>query len=663
AILKIETLGQTRQSLNSAFSKLKRETSAVESDRDRKRQTLLQHLDITELVPAQILAVINTKRRLLGLNELPEINANTSLAQGLAEPSSGQQFNKPAALIELGKLTDMIGGLSEMGSSVPVLIGLIEKLEADPQLMNTLKLRALIEQGLPLIDGPECPLCDHQWPDEGHLIAHLHSKQERSKAAAVIKQEIQEKANLLSIEVNVLKDQLVEVYRLAKIEKQTEFMAGVEIWGKDLNSFLENLKDIERILLQKDRLSIGWHALPDNFCVALENFVAHVNAMPDQTDKITAQTFLMNAAERFKDYIRVRNSATKAQNIRDLSELAYHAWCEAMEGELESLYEMVEADFSKFYRILNDGDEEKFVAKLQASEGKLDFDVNFYERGLFPPGAFHSEGHQDGMGVCLYLALMKRLLGDSFTIALLDDVVMSVDAGHRYQFCKLLMSEFPNTQFIIATHDRLWAEQMRSAGLVTRKSSISFHSWSVETGPLVEANLDVWTEIEAALEKGNVETAAHSLRRHLEFVSRLLADQLGARPVFKADGNYDLGDLMPSSMARLKELLGKAIKCSQSWENKPMMQLALDRKDRLKAANTAKGEEDWAINKAVHHNEWANFSKNDFEPVVQTFKELIACAQCDDCKSWLYITPKNTAPEVLKCSCSLTNFNLKMKKT
>ena len=64
--------------------------------------------------------------------------------------------------------------------------------------------------------------------------------------------------------------------------------------------------------------------------------------------------------------------------------------------------------------------------------------MNFYERGLFPPAAFHSEGHQDGMGVCLYLALMKRLFGDRFTIALLDDVVMSVDAGHRYQFCKLL---------------------------------------------------------------------------------------------------------------------------------------------------------------------------------------------------------------------------------
>ena len=83
-------------------------------------------------------------------------------------------------------------------------------------------------------------------------------------------------------------------------------------------------------------------------------------------------------------------------------------------------------------------------------------------------------------------ALMKRLFGDRFTFALLDDVVMSVDAGHRYQFCKLLKTHFPDTQFIITTHDRLWAEQMKSAGLVTAKTSIAFHGWTIDTGPLVE---------------------------------------------------------------------------------------------------------------------------------------------------------------------------------
>lgn len=332
-----------------------------------------------------------------------------------------------------------------------------------------------------------------------------------------------------------------------------------------------------------------------------------------------------------------------------------------METELDALYEAVEDDFSNFYRVLNDGDEQKFVARFKATEGRLDFDVNFYERGLFPPGAFHSEGHQDGMGVCLYLALMKRLLGDSFTVALLDDVVMSVDADHRYQFCKLLMTEFPNTQFVIATHDKVWAEQMRSAKLVSRKTSMAFDSWSVETGPLVESNPEIWAEIDAALAKGKVEVAAPIMRRHMEFVARLLADQLGAQAVFRADNSYDLGGLLPSAMSRLSDLLGKAVDSAQSWGNEDQKSKAHARKQRLKQANTHKGEENWTVNKAVHFNEWANFSPNDFKPIVQAFKDLLASAQCNDCGSWLYITPKSTTPEALRCPCNLVNLNLKQK--
>jgi hypothetical protein len=44
------------------------------------------------------------------------------------------------------------------------------------------------------------------------------------------------------------------------------------------------------------------------------------------------------------------------------------------------------------------------------------------------------------------------------------------------------------------------------------------------------------------------------------------------------------------------------------------------------------------VNKAVHDNEWANFGKKDFEPVVAAFKELLGCFRCETCESWLYVT-------------------------
>ncbi len=53
---------------------------------------------------------------------------------------------------------------------------------------------------------------------------------------------------------------------------------------------------------------------------------------------------------------------------------------------------------------------------------------------------------------------------------------------------------------------------MKSAGLVTAKTSIAFHSWTIDTGPLVGSNVEIWDEIDAALSRGKVEVAAAALR-------------------------------------------------------------------------------------------------------------------------------------------------------
>ncbi|WP_417809708.1 AAA family ATPase [Thioclava sp.] len=565
-ILKIDELGQTRSALYTASGKLNQAAIAAEKDAQNKKMTLLQHLGIASLSAAEVLEVVNAKRELLGLAHHGNMTAETIIDQGLAEPTVEQSLNKSAALIELDKLAKMIAGFGQVTSpDAEALVVLIEQLENDAQLLVSLQQRELVERGLRLVDGPACPMCDHEWPDEAHLLSHLHAKQQKSKAAGELKQKLMDHASALSSEVGNLKALLLEAHRIAKIENAADMLTSVLGWGKNLASLQERLTSFSTILELKDRLTSGWPAIPEGFEAKLTAFEGAIRAKPDQSATLAAQSFLINAEQRFMDYKAARKIEKGAQKARDAAKVAYDAWCAAMESELDALYEAVEDDFSNFYRVLNDGDEQKFVARFKATEGRLDFDVNFYGRGLYPPGAFHSEGHQDGMGVCLYLALMKRLLGDSFTVALLDDVVMSVDADHRYQFCKLLMTEFRNTQFVIATHDKVWAEQMRSAKLVTRKTSMVFDSWSVDTGPLVESNPEIWAEIDAALAKGKVEVAAPILRRHMEFVSRLLADQLGAQTVFKADNSYDLGGLLPSAMSRLSNLLGKAFDSAQSW--------------------------------------------------------------------------------------------------
>ena len=330
---------------------------------------------------------------------------------------------------------------------------------------------------------------------------------------------------------------------------------------------------------------------------------------------------------------------------------------------MTTLYAAVESDFSAFYREINREDEGGFKAKFEPTEGKLDLEVAFYDRGMFPPGAYHSEGHQDGMGVCLYLALMRRLLGDRFRFAVLDDVVMSVDQDHRKQFCRLLKARFPETQFVITTHDKVWAKQMQTEGLVEPKSGVAFHSWSVQTGPIFEQIAEVWDQIEGDLARNDVETAASRLRRHLEYVAGEVADQLGAKPRYRGDFSYDLGDLLPAVIGRQGELLRLAAKAANDWKDN-------EAKAKVEAMKTTRSEiltkwngEQWIINRAIHYNEWATFAKTEFRAVVEAFKALLPQFRCPKvgCESWLYVMPRRGDAELLRCHCMGFNLNLKRK--
>jgi recombinational DNA repair ATPase RecF len=661
AILKLDEIGETRSALYAAQNRLQTARGSATAQVQSSRGTLQLHLQIAALDTADLLEAINARRKILGLAEIADLTPDTKLDAGLLAAETATEFNKKSALRDLNALSDAAKSFPDLAKKqAGAILADLEKLETDPALLAALQRRSFIEKGLELVDGPECPLCDTPWENEQHLRDHLKAKLAKSEEARRIQQNLLNNGAAISQEIIRVTGLFGPIQKLAVAQGDPTFAALLISWKASLETLKTKLATIDGLTGTKARLTGGWLETPAAFSKSLKTLTENMQAKPDQTATLDAQTFLSTAQLRLGDYRDAMRKSKAAEIAWTCAKAAYDTYCTVLEHELNSLYEAVEQDFSMFYRAINEDDESRFTAKLTPSEGKLDFDVNFYERGLFPPGAYHSEGHQDSMGICLYLALMKHLFGNRFTLALLDDVVMSVDSGHRYQFCKLLKSFFPNTQFIITTHDRLWAEQLRSAGLVTAKTSLAFHSWTIDTGPLVESNQEIWDEIGAALEKGKVEAAAAALRHHLEYVSRMLADQIGAQVQFRADGNFELGDLLPAVLARMKELYGKAAAAAQSWGMDKERQVATAAKESLSAAAGASNVEQWAVNKAVHYNEWANFGKKDFAPVVAAFRSLLGCFRCQSCESWVHVTPRGI-PESLRCGCNTINFNLKAK--
>jgi len=661
-LLKLDDIGETRSALNTAQNRLQIALRSASAQVKAHADALRLHLQIETLAADQLLAAVNRQRNHLNLPEIAELTAETAVDEGLAETAKASGFNKESALRDLKAMTEAAGGFAGLcATEAGQITADLAKLEADPALLAALQRRSFIEKGLELIEGPECPLCDTAWDDEESLRVRLKTKLAKSEEAKQLQESLKTNGATISDEVIRISNLIGPLQKLATAEGQTALAEALAEWKADLDKLKPKLATIDGLTGLKDRFSNGWVREPGTLSANLKGLTEAVKAKPDQTVALAAQTFLTTAQIRLGDYRAAMRRENAAKAAAAAAKAAYETYCSVFETSLNTLYEQVQNDFSTYYRELNGDDETTFTAKLTPSESKLDLAVNFYERGLFPPGAYHSEGHQDGMGVCLYLALMKRLFGNSFSLALLDDVVMSVDSGHRYEFCKLLKKHFPDTQFIITTHDRLWAEQMRSAGLVTSKTSVAFHSWTIDTGPLVESNEEIWVEIDQALAKGKVEIAAAALRHHLEYVARHLADQLGAQPPFRADGDYELGELMPAVLSRMDRLLGKAADSAQSWGNSSEKDAIAERRSSLAASKGATAVEQWAVNKAVHYNEWANFGKNDFEPVVAAFRDLLDRFRCATCDSWLYVTPRRGPSESLRCVCDTISFNLNAK--
>jgi len=240
----------------------------------------------------------------------------------------------------------------------------------------------------------------------------------------------------------------------------------------------------------------------------------------------------------------------------------------------------------------------------------------------------------------------------------LDDVVMSVDAEHRRQVCRLLATSFPDRQFLITTHDRTWANQLKSEGVVKSQETIQFYNWCIEMGPQVDCEVDMWKRIEEDLQKEDVPSAAGKLRRGSEEFFGMVCDALQAQVTYKLNGRWELGDFLPAAMGKYHTLLKKAKKTAQSWGDEDCCERLQELDSTVGQIYTRCGAEQWAINANVHYNNWANFSKSDFRPIVEAFQDLYGLFVCSKCGGMLHLTTKGLTLVTVRCNCGGVDWNL-----
>ncbi len=651
---------------NQLDNELKNARGAVEKAKAATGVTVYQKAFHTDA----IMRAANENRAVLGGAAISTLHS-AGLKASLSPPAvvrKDEEVNVALVERDFQNLVDIMSAKNRaaVGKRDKELRSVLEGIGRDPQVLRSFRQAELAKLGMTLIDETgSCPLCDTAWP-AGKLQEHLRQKLSTAGIAVKQQERVIELRDAIVGSANAAAASVGKVLAVAKTADLKDDTPRLESWSRRLQELTTALSSpLEKYPDPRfDPPSVQSMVAPEKAEATLRRIRSAIKEKyPEATPEQTAWDTLTRLEENLKAVEGAQTALKAAQLAHKRASLLLDSFGRSRDNVLRRLYDDVRDGFVALYRRLHGSDEDGFTARIEPEGAALAFEVDFYGRGTYPPHALHSEGHQDSMGLCLYLALAERLSGGLIELVILDDVVMSVDTDHRRNLCRLLSECFPHRQFLITTHDRTWANQLKSEGVVGVKETLHFQNWSVDYGPEVYSSADLmWDRIHSALEEGDVPTAATRLRRGSEEFFATVCDALKAPVVYKLSGECSFGELLLPAMDQYRKLLRSALRSADSWK-------AEDQVLRLREIDSIRSEvykrtyaEQWAVNPSVHYNKWHTFSSQDFEPVVQAFHDLHDLFVCSKCGVILRLATVNAKTMSVRCNCGQVNWNLVPKK-
>lgn len=659
-LLKLTIIDDHRRKINKVRNKLKNDFKTAEENLNNAEAAINSTIG-EELDDKNVLDFINKHRAILGGQPLPNLDSS-HLKDDIHPPMILAEDTVNMKLLEqdIHNIQRLISQ-EDIQSKDSELRDLKLEITSNTILKSSIKRLRLTRLGMDLLeDDGKCPLCDTPW-DLTELKEHLKDRLKLYEEAASDLERMHELSKDMLKNFNQLQSSVMEIIKA--LEKWGENYHEFRIWCSDIQVLSESLGDLDKYPEQRfSKEEVARLLAPENIFNLLDKvYRLAEERSPEPSVEQTSWDLLTRLEVNVKTWEDAKKEYESAYHAYCRGEILLKAFLKARNKVLNQLYGEIKDRFVQLYQELHGRDEASFDANIISEGAGIDFQVDFLGRGVHPAHSLHSEGHQDSMGICLYLALAERLTQGYIDLIVLDDVMMSVDAPHRREICRLLAGFFKGRQFFITTHDQTWARQLRMEGVVSRQQVVELYNWSLDSGPDVNIGADMWDRINEDLLKNDVPAAAAKLRRGSEGFFRSVCDSLQAPVKFKENGQYELGELLPPALSTYKKWLKEAKIAAESWKNEQefLKLKAID--DNSKIVFGHSNTEQWAVNPNVHYNNWANFTTEDFKPVVGAFEDLFNIFLCDECEGMLHLSLRDGKPETVRCNCGRVNWNLNKK--
>ncbi len=667
AVLNLEEVEQLRKTLVTTKKEAEKTVQAEATNLSRSETAILPIIGLKDFSEEDVLKQINETRAILKGSPLTKLD-HESLQEGVSPltPEEERVGLDPEVLKRTVKAAGEI--IQEKGVNIyekeKELRETIKKLNEDKALRRDLQSKKLISLGISLIDDSgKCPLCLTPWEPQ-KLREFLSQREARAIEAGKTETKITKLALEIDSEINRFSEMLGKAAQSCEKLKEKELAEPLTAWNRTLQAWSKKLKNAIENYEKLEDLTEDFKTLksPQKWKDIFQAIIQKADKIEKFTPRQKAWNTLTELKSALKRYIEDKKRHEQAQRFSGKASFLEKTYTDTKDKFLQELYDSVNKDFITYYKFLHGDDEENFSSELKPDGPHLDFKVDFYGRGAHHPRAMHSEGHQDSMGLCLYLALNKKISQGKIKLVILDDVVMSIDSDHRRNICRLLNTHFPGSQFIITTHNRTWARQLKTDAVVTDKNLIHFKGWKVETGPTYELDQDVWHKIQKKLDENDVSSAAHTLREHCELFYETVCDSLRADVQYRSDNRWDMGDYLKGAKEAYKKYLKAAKQAANSWGKREDVQKLEEIESQANEIIKRTQMEHWAINENVHYTKWKDSTKDDFLPLAEAFEDLENMFRCPACQGIIQLNMVGENPTNLKCPCGGVSWNLQAKK-
>lgn len=521
--------------------------------------------DMTDILPEINIKLV--KKQITPIKSLEGIdNAIKDVMRSISSPEDLEKVRKINEIIESLKqeiIKDQsINEIRGLNSTVKSII-------KDPKNYSDIQLIDLLEKGqtsLTSYDRDFCPLC-------GQSIERDRVLQDIKERLRVLSQ-LSEDASVIRKSSTSLKKDLEQSEKklrdassiMKEIEGLSEYCSKFEMKADAIKQLIDKFEEVNYI---KDTFPIddiiGIKTELDEMSRALiadgENLVVEMKIPQDWEQKLDGIRFLDQIKTRIEDHDKIQKSLLKNEKRNEIANEIYSNFIKTKKEKVNEIFKSISDDLDKYFSILHEDDPHKGI-ELSFLEGRrASSRITIESFGLTKedPRAYISEGHQDSLGLCIFLAFAKKFNSEC-NLIVLDDVVSTIDSQHRSRICELIFTEFKDYQLIITTHDGIWYEEIcayqRATNIQGLCKNLEIIRWTQELGPFIEPYLPRIERIENYIFESNKRAAGNESRQYLEWLLKELSESLQTGPPrYKRSGLYTSNEFYTPVKSRIENLI------------------------------------------------------------------------------------------------------------